>query len=114
SSLWRTAMIVPELEDVVWHQDLFAQDLARFSELEDELRRIDYEINYYKILLSSLARLREGGGESAEEEERALHDATQHAREALDKLKGQLRAIVKEYHEIERRVDSGANRYWGL
>jgi len=119
SSLWRTAMIIPELEDIVWHQDLFAADLARFSELEDELRRIDYEINYFKILLSSLSRLRESPNGATEppeggEEERAIQQATQHAREALDRLKAQLRSIVREYHEIERRVDTGANRYWGF
>ncbi|HVY62465.1 MAG TPA: HAD-IG family 5'-nucleotidase [Planctomycetota bacterium] len=115
SSLWRTAMIVPELEDVVWHQDLFAADLSRSAELEDEMRRIDYEINYYKLLLSSLARLREAGaGAIPEDEDLSLKEATQYAREALDRLKAQLRHMVKEYHEIERRVDTSANRYWGL
>jgi HAD superfamily 5'-nucleotidase-like hydrolase len=115
SSLWRTAMIIPELEDVVWHQDLFAADLTRFAELEDEMRRIDYEINYYKLLLSSLARLREAGdGAIPEDEDRSLKEATQYAREALDRLKAQLRNMVKEHHEIERRVDTSANRYWGL
>jgi 5'-nucleotidase len=120
SSLWRTAMIVPELEDVVWHQDLFASDITRAAELEDEMRRVDYEINYYKLLLTSLSRLKEGDagtngtppaeGEGPDE----LRDATQFARDALDRLKAQLRSMVKEYAEIERRVDTSANRYWGL
>ena len=115
SSLWRTAMVVPELEDVVWHQDLFAADLTRFAELEDEMRRVDYEINYYKLLLSSLARLREAGeGTMPGEEDLALREATQYAREALDRLKAQLRNMVREHHEIEQRVDTSANRYWGL
>jgi HAD superfamily 5'-nucleotidase-like hydrolase len=115
SSLWRTAMIIPELEDVVWHQQLFAQDMTRSNELEEEMRRIDYEINYYKLLLSSVARLKEqNSAELAAEEDEAIRAATQQARDALDRLKGQLRTLVAEHQEIERRIETSANRYWGL
>jgi HAD superfamily 5'-nucleotidase-like hydrolase len=115
SSLWRTAMIIPELEDIVWHQQLFASDMTRFNELEDELRRIDFEINYHKLLLSSVTRLREQSNGTLEPEEgEAIKTATQLSRDALDRLKGQLRTIVHEHAEIERRIEASANRYWGL
>jgi HAD superfamily 5'-nucleotidase-like hydrolase len=182
SSLWRTAMIVPELEDVVWHHDLFAADMTRYAELEDEMRRVDYEINYYKTILSSLSRLKESGASKPEEDaedpllelaeggngaegsisagpgagllaaaramaesraaaaaaassgaassssskgdargkraeepqDPALAEATRYARESLDRLKAQLRGMVREVHEIERRVDTAANKRWGL
>jgi HAD superfamily 5'-nucleotidase-like hydrolase len=116
SSLWRTAMIVPELEDVLWHQQVYASDLARLSELEEETRRLDFEVNYYKLLLSSVARLRDemaSGGLSADDEA-SIKEASQHAREALERVKARLRALIAEHREIERRVEMGANRYWGL
>jgi len=180
SSLWRTAMIVPELEDVIWHHDLYAADLSRYAELEDEMRRIDYEINYYKTVLSSLARLKgsspgsedlddvtpvaaAGGGDGAssrggnglgslsggpgagmlaamralaegrqakerareglpaapraretDPSDRSLAEATRYAREALDRLRAQLRSMVREHQELEHRIESGANKRWGL
>ncbi len=115
SSLWRTAMIVPELEDVLWHQQVYASDLARLAEQEDEMRRLDFEVNYYKLLLTSIARLRETDeGRLSPEDEAALRTASQNARDALDRVKARLRGIVAEHQELGRRVEMGANRYWGM
>jgi len=114
SSLWRTTMIVPELEDVILHQEVFAVDRQRFRELEDEMRRIDYEVNYYKLLLNSLMRLKEESTDLRPEEEQNVREAMAKGREALDRLKASLRQIVSEYDEIERRVGASYNRYWSL
>jgi HAD superfamily 5'-nucleotidase-like hydrolase len=114
SSLWRTAMIVPELEDVILHHDVFAVDFKRFSELEEEMRRIDYEVNYYKLLLNSLAHLREEAKDLNEDEQRAIREATAEGRESLDRLKATLRALVAEHRELERRIGLSYNRYWTL
>jgi len=114
SSLWRTAMIVPELEDVISHEEREAADIARFAALEDEMQRLDYEINYYKLLLSSLARLRDSRREAPESQENvAIARATRGARDALDRLKAKLRTMVAEHRDVETHLDRGANPYWG-
>ncbi|GIW70855.1 MAG: haloacid dehalogenase [Planctomycetota bacterium] len=120
SSLWRTAMIVPELEDVLWHQQLFDADHARAERIEDELRRLDYEINYYKLLLAEAARRREqraASGESSgyggDTPTAQAARAERAARCALEQLRAQARRLRVEKEEIEQRVDSAANPYWG-
>ncbi len=114
SSLWRTAMVLPELSDVVWHHELYAADAGRYSALEDEMRRIDSEVNYYKMFLNSLVKLKEDNKDLSEPELRAIDDAGRQARKNLEVLKGQLRAMSAEHDDIERRFNETSNRYWGL
>lgn len=118
TSLWRTCMIVPELEDVIWHEELYGPDLWRLGVLYEDIERTDYGINYYKLLLNRIAKLREhsggnGDGPMSDEELAATETASVRARRALDSLRRHQRTQLAAFRECEAQVDHGYNPHWG-
>src|SRR3954451_20008695 len=57
SSVWRTAMILQELEDELLQMDHRKTDLEKLDTLERQCARLDSEITYQQHLLKSLQRL---------------------------------------------------------
>jgi len=111
SSLWRTCMIVPELEDVVWHEELHGPDLLRRAVLDAEVQRADYGINYYKLLLNRLEKLERQGGEADGTGD--LGEADRRSRHALEQLRKHRRERLRDYEAIGEEIDLGYNPYWG-
>lgn len=107
SSLWRTAMIVPELEEAIWHRQLFAPEIHRLGGVLQELRRLDYEINYYKLTLAA----RPPDGQSGPTDSQAL--ASLNARSGLEALRQRVRELLAERDGTQDRLEASANPYWG-
>jgi HAD superfamily 5'-nucleotidase-like hydrolase len=96
-----------------------APDFTRVEQLEEEMLRLDHEVNYYKLLTSEATRLRTSrngapgdGAAAPTPHDEELEEAERAARRALDQLRGQLRALKREKRDIERRVGDSANGYW--
>jgi 5'-nucleotidase len=106
SSVWRTAMIVQELEDELGLSETYAPRLRELDELDRKRRNLDAEIDYQQLLLRSLARV-------AEEDAAAAETARRRARLALDELRGALREVTEAYDRLERELDLSYNSYWG-
>lgn len=113
TSLWRTCMVVQELEDEINYANQRADEIGRLSELELFRARVDDNIGQYKAALNTVER-------RLEKEE--LDGPTKAAVETERKrLKGDLERLRKAYREcneladlLESDVERGFNPYWGL
>ncbi|MEM6531239.1 MAG: HAD-IG family 5'-nucleotidase [Myxococcota bacterium] len=99
ASLWRTALVVEELEDEIEHVEKNARVFERLMEAEADRRRLDESTNLQRQELSLLKK------DSPEYERlRAARDAT----------KRKLKSLTEEMDELEHTVSERFNPYWGL
>jgi hypothetical protein len=85
ASLWRTCMVVQELEDEIRYTEGRAEEISRLGEVEMLITRLDDEVNVRKGALNALERRleREHGPERA-----ALEAERKLAKSELERLAG--------------------------
>ncbi len=105
-SAWRTAMIVQEMEAEVDALDRTEHDLARLDALAQRREEVEDELRFYQSRLRALTRAARNG---------APQDpaAADEARQAVESIKGTLRAIDGEYRALEKSIDATFHPYWG-
>jgi 5'-nucleotidase len=108
SSVWRTAMILQELEDELVQMEATETHLQRLEFLDRQCSRVEAEINYQQLLLKSLQKLAE-----TEPDSEKLEHAKREAKKHLDELRGNLKKSTEEMDSIESTVDAAFNPYWG-
>ncbi len=113
SSLWRTCLVIEELEDEVAYTDRRAPEISRLASLDHLRARLDDEVNGRKAALNALERRLEreelgDGARAALEVERRSEKA------ALEKLRRALRETLVEADALEEDLESGFNGCWGL
>ncbi|MGZ3459255.1 MAG: HAD-IG family 5'-nucleotidase [Archangium sp.] len=113
SSLWRTCMIVQEIEDEITYTDGQRERIERLSEMELARERLDDEVAHHKGVLNALDRRLERGGLGAEELAK-LEEERRRTKVELDKLRWALREATEIADILEREVEEGFNPYWGL
>ena len=117
SSVWRTAMIVQELEQELEVGLRMQDSIARIEELERRRVRLDSELLYQQQVLKSLGRLEPGEVArrlaGATVDEATLEAARDEVRRRLDTLRATLREVSDEVTHLERKVDDAFNPYWG-
>ena len=111
SSLWRTCMIIQELEEEIDYTDSHMHEVQRLADLEVVRDRLGDEVNQLKLTLNALERKLERG---ANGEEKALEEDRRAAKTALDRLRKALRDTTLNADELEAHVETGHNHYWGL
>ena len=105
ASLWRTCMVVQELEDEIRYTEGRAEEISRLGEVELLIARLDDEVNVRKGALNALERrLERGRGveRAALEAERKL------AKADLERVRRALRTLQRH------RRRPGAGRGAGL
>jgi HAD superfamily 5'-nucleotidase-like hydrolase len=113
SSLWRTCMVVEELERELGWLESRQAELEELGRLEELRIRLDDEAAARKTGLNVLERrlerdaLDEGGRAEVEEERRTM-------KVELERLRRALRDANARIEELQRRVEEGYNRHWGL
>lgn len=116
SSVWRTAMILQELESELTAVENNKERLERVEQLERQLVRLDSEISYQQVLLKSLQKLAEAGEGAHEPLSHAaptVEAAKHEAKRRLDELRAALKAAADEVAENDRVIDRAFNPYWG-
>jgi HAD superfamily 5'-nucleotidase-like hydrolase len=112
SSLWRTCMIVEEIErELAWlekNQDAL-DELVR---LEDLRVRVEDEIAAHRSALNALDRRLERDASAPERE--ALAAERRRAKRELEALRRARKEADGRIAEIQRRIEDGYNAYWGL
>ncbi len=114
SSLWRTCMIVQEIEDEISYTEGRAEEIARLSELEHLRARLDDEVNLRKTLLNTLERRLEREPELPPEERAQLEAERKETKAELDTRRRALKVSVETTDVLEQDVEEGFNPYWGL
>jgi HAD superfamily 5'-nucleotidase-like hydrolase len=113
SSLWRTCMVVEELEREVAWLELNRDGLVEMDQLEELRVKLEDELAAHRSALNGLERRleRDGLGPSdrgiAEGERRKLKAELETLRRAHRDGNGRLR-------ELERGIEEGLNPHWGL
>jgi 5'-nucleotidase len=113
ASLWRTCMVVQELEDEIRYTEARREEISRLSEVELLRARLDDAVNQHKALLSTLERRLEREDPSAEQRAE-LEQQRRQAKAELEKLRRALKAAISIAETLERDVEAGFNPYWGL
>jgi HAD superfamily 5'-nucleotidase-like hydrolase len=113
ASLWRTCMIIEELEDEIAYTDRCAAEVSRLSALESLRARLDDEVNTRKLALNSLERRLEKE-DLDDEARRHVEDVRRREKADLEKLRRGLKESGEEAEALEHRVEKGFNPYWGL
>jgi len=113
SSLWRTCLIVQELEDEVAYTDAHLAKVHRLADLEVLRDRLGDEVNQFKLALNAAERRLEKNALVPEQRERLEAERREH-KAALDVLRKALKDTTREVDELEAAVEDGFNRYWGF
>jgi 5'-nucleotidase len=113
SSLWRTCMVVEELErELAWlerNRDAL-EELARLEELRV---RVEDEISVHRSGLNVLSRRLERDVHAAPERER-LEAERRRQKQELEQLRKAYRDADERLRELEHALEAGLNAYWGL
>jgi HAD superfamily 5'-nucleotidase-like hydrolase len=113
SSLWRTCMVVEELErELAWLEE--RQDaLSELAALEELRVKIEDEIAFHRTSLNVVDRRLDR--DAPEPAERArLEDERRRGKAELDQLRRAHRETNARIDELQRGLEEGLNPYWGL
>ena len=117
SSVWRTAMVLQELEDGADRRSSATRSaLERVEQLERQCVRLDSEITYQQLLLKSLQQLARAAATAASRSRDAaptVEAAKHEAKRRLDELRAALKAAADELGAPRDEVDRAFNPYWG-
>ena len=112
-SLWRTCMVVEELERELAWLDAKRDALEEMARLEEIRARLGDELSAHRSALNAIERRLER--EDPPEPERAsLEDERRTAKAELDLLRRAHRDADVRIAELEDEVERGYNRHWGL
>src|SRR5690606_27980941 len=111
--LWRTCMIVQELEDEIEYLEGHTGEIDRLSELEALREALDEEVNARKAALNALERKLDR--EPLPEEVRApLESGRLTQKRELEILRRALRETTELVDQVETVIEEGFNPSWGL
>jgi 5'-nucleotidase len=113
ASLWRTCMVVQELEDEIRYTEARGEEISRLSEVELLRARVDDAVNQHKAFLSGLERRLERDAPS-DVERVELERERRQAKAELERLRRALKSAISIAETLERDVEAGFNPYWGL
>jgi 5'-nucleotidase len=111
TSLWRTCMVVQEIEDEIAYTISRQEEITRLSEIELLRVRLDDEINQRKTLLNAIERRLD---KAVPDQVAEIEAERIQAKADLDKLRKTLKESIELADTLERDVEEGFNREWGL
>ncbi len=112
SSLWRTCMVVEELEAEIGWLEEHQVPLVELTRIEDLRLRIEDETAYHRSALNALDRRvdRAPAGRTRE----ALEDERRRTKGELEKLRRALADANARVETLQGSIEEGLNPYWGL
>ena len=112
-SLWRTCMVVQEIEDEITYTDSRMEEIGTLSQIEVVRERLDDEVNHHKTLLNTLERRLEREPLTADERAQA-EELRRQTKAELDRMRRALKEANGIADVLEQDVEEGFNPYWGL
>ena len=113
TSLWRTCMIVQEIEDEIRFTDSRQQEIDRLSEIELTRARLDDEVNHRKGMLNGIERKLERGG-LVDEAKARMEEDKKRGKAELEKLRRALKSADEIAVTLGDDIEEGFNASWGL
>ena len=113
SSLWRTCMVVPEIEaEIAWLEQRHAE-MEEMARLEELRMRLDDELSARKSALNALERRLDRRDTPADAREWIEAERREVKRE-LELLRRAHRDADFRLKQLQRAIEEGFNPYWGL
>jgi hypothetical protein len=113
TSLWRTCMIVQEIEDEIAYTDARREEVGRLGEVELLLVRLDDEVTSCKTQLNTVER-RLDRQQLATGERPGWEEARKSLKADLDVLRRAFKEAQALVRELQDDLETGFNRWWGL
>jgi HAD superfamily 5'-nucleotidase-like hydrolase len=113
-SLWRTCMIVEELEDEMAHTARMSAEIRRLHELDAEHARLDDEVNHLKHDVGAAERRLEREPLLSARARDQLEQQWRRDRLALERTRHALRDVRHAGEVLDRHIESSYNPYWGF
>jgi len=111
--VWRTALVVQEMEEDIRVSQENPETLRRLQDLEEGARLLDDAINYHLTLLKSLGRMQQLMGRLTTPESRVIESASDSARAEVQRNREMQAQVLAELVALEAEVDAKFNHYWG-
>ncbi len=117
ASVWRTAMIIQELEEELQHQKVVDEELQNMEALERRRYRLEAELRYDLLIARQLAAMDDGDPRlqpiPIEARGKTVEQAENELRQHREKLRQQLRSTDDEMDQLESQIEQVFNPYWG-
>ncbi len=107
-SVWRTAMVLQELEDEIDAHDRSREDIAALGELEHRHAEFEDALRHLQLRAIELATSA-GRGEGTA----SSRDELERTRRMVTSVRRQLRTLDREKRALRRTIDIRFHRYWG-
>ena len=101
-------MVLQELEHEMTMYDRLRPELARLDRLDAELIHLDSELNERQAAMRSLQKLAAEASDGA-----TAAAAKRTVKDAIEKLRRELRATAAQHRSAETEIDDAFNPYWG-
>ncbi len=111
SHVWRTAMVVQELDRENSTSERLEQQLRDLELLDRRRRNLDSEIDYQVEMLKRLQKVHDLGEVAALGER--LEEARRQAKRTLDSLRDRAHLMEEEVDALEASIERAYNPYWG-
>jgi 5'-nucleotidase len=125
-SAWRTAMIIQEMEAEMGAHEECSDDLVTIEELEERREELEDQLRFHQGRFKDLTRRieelvssrRRAGDETPTVEDPAATLSTLdadrvRAKRAVERIRGQLRAVDAQATTLEQTIDRRFHPYWG-
>ncbi|HET6612722.1 MAG TPA: HAD-IG family 5'-nucleotidase [Kofleriaceae bacterium] len=113
SHVWRTAMIIQELDNETRIGDEMSDALIDLSLLDRRRRNLESEIDYQNLMLKRLQKMVDGLGADQQRLRSRLSEAHRQARATLETLRGRAKKHAADADALETQIDHAYNPFWG-
>ena len=116
SSIWRTVLVIQELEHELAVTEKFARRVTELVELDRTQRNLDAEIDFQHMLIDLLHRGAGAGAGSVSDDSTAamaMELAQRHLQGTLTDLEQQRDKIIASFKAGLAELDQAHNPYWG-
>ena len=112
SHMWRTAMVLQELEREISVSDRLEAQIQDLDLLDRRSRNLESEVDYQSLRLKKIQRLLDEPATQPALRAR-LEEARKSTRLSIDTLRDRARLMDAEVDSLEARVDRAYNSHWG-
>lgn len=113
-SVWRTAMIIQELDAEIAALESTTEKRARRRQLSETRRVLEDELRYYQGRYKELTRAPTPSEETPSLLDPEAREAERkRAKRNVERVRGELRALEEEYNQLSEAVDFAFHPYWG-
>jgi hypothetical protein len=116
TSLWRTCLIVEDLEDEIAINEENKDMIKTLMRYDQKINILDSALNYQKMMVKSLKKSisPESTTTRSSLERKVLSELIDKSEENISKINKLLIDNIREYHILNNTLNKRYNKYWGM